>query len=86
MSSELPPSKKDIARMASRLRRKAEWDPNRVLAARKSPSEKLREMAVETRTEKEYDAADACENCRAERRELGDETALCETHLNAMLF
>ena len=65
---------------ARALRKKPGWDPSAV--EKKSPTEQLRELEQSERTEGSYREAAACEDCQAEQRKTGDETALCPKHLS----
>lgn len=76
-------SKKDIKHQADLLRRSGRFDPAAVAPV--SALEQLRALDQEGRTERAFNSASTCDYCERERRQSGDATALCETHLSAAL-
>ena len=80
-----PPSARSVRTSAQALRRRSEWDPERVLGKRERPEQRLaREIAAES-SDAAYQAADGCEVCSAARAESGDDTALCDEHMAAAM-
>ncbi len=77
--------KTELRRQAQRLRRSAEWDPERVLAKRVDPSERWMESEQARHCEATYETAASCEACAQAQREASDATALCEKHLMAAM-
>ena len=78
-------SKRDAERKAAALRRSDEWNPQRVLENRESPLQQLQQESRKTKTAVEYDATISCESCQVQRKETGDDTALCEQHFAEMM-
>ena len=79
------PSKRSAREGARRLRRQADWDPEKVLANRQNARERLSEVVQDARAEKVYSQSDDCVECAKARLDLDDETALCEAHLLSAL-
>ena len=71
--------KKAIQDGVAKLRAKPGWDPQKV--ERDSPERALERLASETATSAAYAEAPACKECLARQAELGDRSALCDTHL-----
>ena len=54
-------------------------------STRPTPEQRLADLAQSDRTEAAYETATECGECERERKETGDQTALCEEHLMAAL-
>ena len=61
------------------LKQKPGWDPS--THQRTSPEEHLRDMSTSMKTNRAYTEADTCAECEDARKQDGDTTALCSTHL-----
>lgn len=75
--------RKEIRDAARALRGRPGWDPTRQRS--ETPEERLANALTADRSGRVYEAAEECAACEAARRELGDETALCEEHLLAAM-
>ena len=71
--------KRKIARGGALKLKGTDWDPAGFQA--KTPAEKLQELAASEIAASAYGAESVCAECAAERSRLGDDTALCATHL-----
>ncbi|MEO1273198.1 MAG: hypothetical protein AAFX99_34355 [Myxococcota bacterium] len=75
--------KKRIQEGVRRLRNTPGWDP--AAFRRPSPQEQLRALDQESRNAQTYTETEVCPACLTQRQTSGDETALCETHLQEAL-
>lgn len=71
--------KRKIARGGALKLKGTDWDPAQFRA--KTPAEKLQELVASEIGATAYAEETECSDCLAERTRLGDDTALCETHL-----
>ncbi len=71
--------KRKIGRGGALKLKGTDWDPAQFRA--KTPTEKLQELAASEIAATAYGEESVCSECAAERTRLGDETALCATHL-----
>ena len=78
-------SKRDAQRMASSLRRRDDWNPQRVLENRENTLDTLKHDERSRKTAVEYEETSSCKACEQERLDSGDETALCEHHFSEMM-
>ena len=78
-------SKRDAQRMASNLRQRDDWNPQRVLENRESAIHSLKHDERSRKTAVEYEETSSCNACERERADSGDETALCEHHFSEMM-
>ena len=63
------------------MKRLPGWDPS----ARERPDERLNAALVADKAASVYAHVGDCPECVTARRELGDDTALCDTHFAAAL-
>lgn len=71
--------KKMIKEGVAKLKKRPGWDPAGFV--KEDPAEKLRSLDQESRNEGAYAGADVCSDCLRVREESGDDTALCDRHL-----
>ena len=78
-------SQNEIRKTAARLRNRADWNPERVLGGRESLAERVASESRSVQADRTYSETANCQACEAERRSLGDETALCEAHFEGFM-
>lgn len=77
-------SRADLERQVQRLRQTRGWDPQKFV--KESPLEALQRLDQEAQDEQVYEQAQGCAECTQVRLDTGDETALCDEHLQQALM